>query len=58
MQQVEVIIKGGKPVVTVKCVKGLDCKKLTQGLEAALGETVSDTPTQEMYEQQNIKVSH
>lgn len=32
-------------------VKGSDCVKLTEELNAALGEVVSSTPTEEMFEQ-------
>jgi Tfp pilus assembly protein PilZ len=58
MRRVIVTIKDGVPKVEVQCVKGADCKKLTRQLEADLGQTVSDTPTSEMYETQGIKVGH
>jgi hypothetical protein len=35
-------------VITVKGVKGKVCKALTADIEAALGETISDTETPEM----------
>jgi hypothetical protein len=53
MRRVIVTSESGKVTVKVECVKGSECKKLTADLEKALGATVSDTPTSEMYEQVN-----
>lgn len=51
MQQVEVIIEGGKPTVKVKCVKGQVCKELTEALVMSLGDVEESKPTSEFYEQ-------
>jgi hypothetical protein len=57
MQQVIITIEDGTPIVEVKCVKGQVCKKLTEDLVKALGDTVESNPTAEFYEQakQTIK---
>lgn len=59
MQQVEILIENGTPKVSVKYVKGSDCKRITKDLEAALGEVKESKPTSEMYERatQNVKAS-
>lgn len=51
MQEVEITIENGSPVVKVKCVKGKSCTDLTKALEAALGEAEVSSPTSEYYEQ-------
>jgi hypothetical protein len=60
MRRVIVTSEGGKVTVKVECVKGQACKDLTRDVEKLLGERVSDTPTQEMYEQaqQNVKAGY
>lgn len=50
MQQVIITVEDGTPLVEVKCVKGADCKRLTRGLEAALGEVQETKTTPEFYE--------
>ena len=60
MQEVIIDIEGGSPTVTVKGVKGPACKNLTKAVVAALGETHSEVPTPEFYEQvkQTAKASY
>lgn len=43
--------KGGAVTVSVEGAKGDSCSLLSAGIIKALGETTSDTPTDEMYEQ-------
>lgn len=51
-EKIKVTIKpNGDSVVEVSGVKGEGCRALTAALEAALGNTTSDTATSEMYEQ-------
>jgi hypothetical protein len=60
MQQVIIDIEGGTPKITVKCVSGADCKKLTKELESKLGTVQESKPTREMYERakQTTKASY
>lgn len=49
----EIIItadKSGKVTIEVQGVKGSGCHDLTAGLERTLGTVVSDTETQEAYD--------
>lgn len=39
----------GETKIKVEGVSGKSCKDLTKAIESALGETVKDTPTGEMY---------
>jgi hypothetical protein len=56
MQQVEIMIEGGSPKVTVKCVKGQKCKDLTKEVVNLLGEVKESKATREMYERESQKV--
>lgn len=44
------VSKNGEVTITTKGFKGSACKAATESLQRALGETVSDTPTEEMGE--------
>lgn len=50
----KVIVKipkgGGGVTIEVDGVKGEQCSLITKDLERRLGQVVSDTPTEEMYE--------
>lgn len=51
MQEVTTTIQtDGSSKIEVKGVKGRSCTALTADFEKALGKKVSDTPTKEMYE--------
>jgi len=52
MKKVIVRINKGKVTVEAQGYKGESCKDATKPIERALGMTVDDTPTSEMYEQQ------
>lgn len=45
----------GTTQVTVKGIKGKSCKDASKLLEAALGKTISSTPTKEMFEKEVAK---
>lgn len=45
----------GTTQITVKGIKGKACKKATELVEAALGKTVSSTPTLEMNEKEVVR---
>ena len=45
----------GLPKVSVKGIKGRGCKAATEGLERALGATISSTPTAEMQERIEVR---
>lgn len=45
------IFPDGRIEETVIGVKGTDCQKVTEDLNASLGKVVSTQPTEEMYEQ-------
>lgn len=45
------IATDGTPTIKVNGVKGRSCQDATRELEQALGKTVSDKATSEMYEQ-------
>ena len=47
----------GRIEETVKGVRGNNCHKITEDINAALGEVVSSRPTEEMYEQE-LRVSN
>jgi DUF2997 family protein len=52
MAKIKIVIpKTGNITISVDGVKGPSCKKLTERFEKALGDTVSDVDTPEMYEQ-------
>jgi hypothetical protein len=53
MRKIVVKINKGQVTVTPEGFKGESCKNATAALEKALGKVVSDTPTSEMYEEQN-----
>lgn len=48
-EQVTVTIRGGKATIATSGFQGASCLSATAGLEAALGVTQSDTPTEEMH---------
>jgi hypothetical protein len=51
MPQIEVTVTAtGDTTVKAQGVKGAGCKKLTEGIERAIGATVSDTPTPELHQ--------
>ncbi len=60
MQQVEIIIEAGVPMIFVKGVKGKRCKDVTRALESALGETSGSIPTPELFqnEKQTTQTGH
>lgn len=52
MESVEIIIdKAGKVKVEVNGCSGSSCSSLTEGIEKALGNTVSDDKKQEFFKQ-------
>jgi hypothetical protein len=52
IEQVEYkIFSDGRIEETVRGIKGNDCHKVTDTIHAQLGEVVSTSPTEEMYEQ-------
>lgn len=51
MKKVIVNINKGQVTVKAEGYKGESCKDATNALEKALGKTIDDTPTSEMYEQ-------
>lgn len=51
------IFPDGRIEETVKGVKGNNCHKITEDINAALGEVVATRPTEEMYEQE-LRVSN
>lgn len=48
----------GSAEVGVSCVKGADCKKMTEAIEKALGTTTKSAPTSEMYEKETSHVKN
>ena len=50
MQEVTITFKDGNPTIEVNGIKGPDCTKATEALEAALGKTIARTVTQEFHE--------
>lgn len=52
MESIEVVIdKAGKVTVEVNGCSGSSCSSLTEGIERALGKTVSDDKKQEFFKQ-------
>merc|ERR1712087_457504 len=51
------IFADGRIEETVKGIRGDNCQKVTEDINAALGEVVSTRPTEEMYEQE-LKISN
>ena len=53
IEQIEFkIYPDGRVEETVRGVKGNNCHKVTEEINAALGEVVASQPTEEMYEQE------
>ena len=53
LEQIEFKIHpDGRVEETVRGIKGNDCHKVTEDLNAALGEVVASEPTEEMFEQE------
>lgn len=48
-KQIVVKIKGGKVNIETRGFEGAACLEATRRLAKALGQTVSDTPTDDMY---------
>lgn len=46
------IYPDGRVEETVRGIKGNDCHKVTESINAALGEIISSEPTEEMFEQE------
>lgn len=56
-EEITVIIdEQGNPQISVAGAKGATCKTLTAKLEAALGNTTSDTKTKEFYERETTNL--
>ena len=49
MKTIRVIIKAGDTRIETSGFSGTSCQDATRSLEAALGKTVTDTPTEEAY---------
>ena len=45
----------GEVTITVNGVKGMSCKDATLALEKKLGIVTEDSPTSEMYEQEQLQ---
>ena len=59
MEQVTIVINAdGSAEVGVSCVKGADCKKMTEAIEKALGATTKSKPTSEFYEKETTHATH
>jgi hypothetical protein len=55
MEQVEYkIFSDGRVEETVRGIKGNNCHKVTDKINAQLGEVVATSPTEEMYEQEVV----
>ena len=55
-EQILVELNGEKSTITTSGFSGTSCTDATAALEAALGKTVNDTPTGEMWNQTNAKI--
>ena len=51
MKTIRVIIKNGETRIETSGFVGSSCQDATRSLEAVLGKTVTDTPTEEAYVQ-------
>ena len=59
METVTITINAdGSAEVGVSCVKGADCKKMTEAIEKALGTTTKSTKTPEFYEKEKQHVQN
>ncbi|GAX19991.1 hypothetical protein FisN_1Lh535 [Fistulifera solaris] len=55
VEQIEFkIYPDGRVEETVRGVKGGDCHKITEDINAALGVVISSSPTEEMFEQEVV----